>query len=580
MRVLKWILWLLAGLLVIAAIAVAWYWASLHPDPPSVQVWRNGQVITMDSEGTVASALAIEGDRIVAVGTDEDVAPWLSDAELSIDLEGRAVVPGFIEAHGHFPGAGLDAVAADLSSPPVGEVTRVAQAIDALRAVDAARPGSGWLVGFGYDDTLLTEKRHLSRADLDRASTSRPVLAIHVSGHIVAVNSVALERFEIGAGTPNPPGGEIEKDPLTGEPSGVLFETAGRPLMLEALQLPPLDQLAVLGSAVATYARQGFTTVQNGLATEEQLVGLNAASRVGIIPFRIVAWPDDALVLETIESGGTLDGYRAERMHVGAVKLVGDGSIQGYTGYLRAPYHVLGDHPEGYRGYPNIDAETMNARVKTIHCAGYPLAVHGNGDAAIDQFLDAWEAALAACPSKNARPILVHAQMASSDQLERMRTLGVSPTFFSAHVYYWGDRHRDIFLGPERAASISPAASAQRLGLRFTTHLDTPVVPIDSALQLWAPVARETSGGAILGAEERIDAKRSLRAMTIDAAWQLGLDDQLGSIEPGKAADLVILSADPLDPSTDLRSLQVERTVVAGVSIYETTPLQDGAASF
>ena len=175
------------------------------------------------------------------------------------------------------------------------------------------------------------------------------------------------------------------------------------------------------------------------------------------------------------------------------------------------------------RGYPNIEAKVMKAQVQAAHCAGQQVAVHGNSDAAIDQFLDSWEAAIEACAAEDARPVLVHAQMARPDQLERMQLLGVTPTFFSAHVYYWEDRHRDIFIGPERAARISPAASAAKLGLRFTTHLDTPVVPIDS-------------------------------------------------IEPGKQADLVILSDNPLEHSGDLRDIRVERTLVGGVTIFENAP--------
>jgi hypothetical protein len=266
---------------------------------------------------------------------------------------------------------------------------------------------------------------------------------------------------------------------------------------------------------------------------------------------------------------GALDlaPYANERVHIGATKFVGDGSIQGYTGFLTEPYYRTGEHPADYRGYPNIDADTLNAEVKAVHCAGQQVAVHGNGDAAIDQFLDAWEAALAACPAEDARPILVHAQMARPDQLQRMKKLGVTPSFFSAHVYYWGDRHRDIFLGPERAARISPAASALALGIPFTTHLDAPVVPIDSMLQLWAPVARLTSSGQPLGPDERISVEQSLRAMTSDAAWQLRLEKQIGSIEPGKRADLVILSENPLDYRGDLRDIRIERTVVGGVTI-------------
>jgi predicted amidohydrolase YtcJ len=386
---------------------------------------------------------------------------------------------------------------------------------------------------------------------------------------MAVVNSLALERFKITAETSDPPGGEIRKDPKTGEPTGLLLETASRPLQLEALDMPPLQQIAVVRAAVDLYAAQGFTTVQNGLATLEQIKGMSGASKLGLIPQRLVVWPKDELGLEVAE--GTLDlrQYESDRVHIGAAKLVGDGSIQGYTGFLGEPYFQPGEHPEDYRGYPNIDADVLKTQVKSIHCSGQQVAVHGNGDAAIDQFLDAWEEALEACPAEDARPVLVHSQMSRADQLERMKKLGVVPSFFSAHVYYWGDRHRDIFLGPERAARISPAASAVALGLPFTTHLDTPIVPVDSMLQLWTPVARETSSGQALGPEERVTVEQALRAMTCDAAWQLRLEELIGSIEPGKLADLVILSANPLDYDGDLRDIQVERTLVGGVTIYE-----------
>jgi predicted amidohydrolase YtcJ len=565
----KWIAGLLAALVVVMLGVGAMYLSKLRPHPPDVQVWRGGLILTMDSEGTVASAIAIQDDRIVAVGDDDDVGPWLERSEATVDLAGKVVVPGFIEAHGHFPGAGLGAVAADLNSPPIGPVENVAQAISALTEVADARPDSKWVIGFGYDDTMLQEKRHLSRDDLDQVSTTRPVLAIHISAHMVVANSVALEKFGIGPDTPDPVGGEVRKDAESGEPTGLLLETAGRPMMLDALAFAPLDQLAVVRKAVATYAAEGFTTVQNGLANLEQLEGMSMASKLGIIPLRVVAWPADELALHLIDEGGSLTNLETDRMHVTAVKFVGDGSIQGYTGYLREPYFVLGEHPEGYRGYPNIEGTALREQVEKVHCAGYPVAVHGNGDAAIDQFLDAWESALDACPRADARPILVHAQMAQDDQLDRMAQLGVTPTFFSAHVYYWGDRHRDVFLGPDRASRISPAASALGRGIRFTTHLDTPVVPIDSRIQLWAPVARETSGGSALGESERISPEQSLRAMTIDAAWQSHLEEELGSIEVGKLADLVVLSGDPLAPGADLRAIGVERTVVGGVTVFE-----------
>lgn len=567
-NIIRGIAWTLLALVTLGVAAAGLGWLLLHPSPPRLQVWTNGRILTMDADGSEATALVIEDDRITAVGSDDDVARWLPDAEVALDLEGRTVVPGFIEAHGHFPGAGLVAVAADLNSPPIGTVKTIQEALDALRQTNANQPGDGWLIGFGYDDTMLEEQRHFTREDLDRVSTTRPILAMHISAHMAVVNSVALERAGITAETPNPPGGEIRKDPDTGKPTGLLLETASRPLQLEALDMPPLQQVAVVRSAVALYAAQGFTTVQNGLATLEQIKGMSGGSKLGLIPQRLVIWPKDELGLEAVEGRLDLGVHESERVYIGAVKFVGDGSIQGYTGFLSEPYHRSGEHAGDYRGYPNMDAETLNAQVESIHCSGRQVAVHGNGDAAIDQFLDAWGAALGACPAEDARPILVHAQMARPDQLERMKRLGVTPSFFSAHVYYWGDRHRDIFLGPERAGRISPAASAAALGIPFTTHLDTPIVPIDSMLQLWTPVVRQTSSGQSLGAEERVSVEQALRAMTSDAAWQLRLEEELGSIEPGKLADLVVLSKNPLDEG-DLRDIEILQTLVGGVVIYE-----------
>lgn len=568
-KIVMRIVWALVVLLVLVVVGAGVVWLRLHPSPPGLQVWTNGHVLTMDAEGRQATALVIEDNRIVAVGSDEDVRQWVAKADVELDLDGRTVVPGFIEAHGHFPGAGLVAVAADLNSPPIGTIETIPEALDALRRVDAAQPGDTWLIGFGYDDTMLDEMRHFTGAELDSVSTTRPVLAMHISAHMAVVNSVVLERFGITADTPDPPGGEIRKDPQTGEPTGLLLETASRPIQMAALDMPPLQQIALVQSAAELYAAQGFTTVQNGLANLKQIKGISAGSKVGLIPQRVVFWPDEELGLASAKGESDLGQYANDRVHIGATKLVGDGSIQGYTGFLSEPYFKPGEHPADYRGYPNIDADTLGAHVKELHCAGQQVAVHENGDAGIDLFLDAWERALDACPTEDARPILVHAQMSRPDQLERMKKLGVTPSFFSAHVYYWGDRHRDLFLGPERAARINPAASALALGLPFTTHLDTPIVPIDSMLQLWTPVARETSSGQTLGPEERISAEHALRAMTSDAAWQLRLEDQLGSIEVGKLADLVILSANPLEHGDDLRDIEIERTLVGGVTIYE-----------
>ena len=253
---------------------------------------------------------------------------------------------------------------------------------------------------------------------------------------------------------------------------------------------------------------------------------------------------------------------------MGAVKITADGSIQGFTGYLSAPYHTPFHGNENYRGYPTISREELARIVTRFHRAGFQLAIHGNGDASIDDIIYAFSEAQKAHFREDPRLIVVHAQMARDDQLARMKALGMTPSFFSAHTYYWGDRHRDIFMGPERAANMSPAQSAVQEGLRFSTHLDTPVVPMDPLLAAWSTVNRETSAGKVIGAHQRISVEQALRAITIDAAWQIFRDDELGSITPGKLADLVVLDKDPLTHGETLRQLKVERTLIGGVSVF------------
>ncbi|MBW2552310.1 MAG: amidohydrolase family protein, partial [Deltaproteobacteria bacterium] len=209
---IKWIMGLVLALVMLVVVVGGIGWYQLHPSPPGLQVWWNGHILTMDANGKQATALVIKDDHIIAVGSDHDVQRWLPDADVQLDLDGRTVVPGFIEAHGHFPGAGLSAVAADLNSPPIGPVTNVAQALAALAQLQADQPGDDWLIGFGYDDTVLAEKRHLTRADLDSVSTERPIIAMHISAHMVVVNSFVLELLGIDATTPDPEGGEIHKD--------------------------------------------------------------------------------------------------------------------------------------------------------------------------------------------------------------------------------------------------------------------------------------------------------------------------------------------------------------------------------
>jgi predicted amidohydrolase YtcJ len=527
-------------------------------------VYHGGTILTMDGDHSVAEAFGIDGDEIAVVGKTADVLAWAESRARTIDLAGRVVLPGFIDAHGHFPGEGLYARYADLQSPPVGTVGNLAEIVTRLRRQQ--RRNTEWIIGIGYDDTLLPEARHPSRADLDAVSTTRPVAALHVSAHLAAVNSRALELLGIDALTPDPAGGRIVRN-VEGDPPGVLEETAMEPVLERVFALGTIDAVRVSRAAAKLALSRGVTTVQIGYG-EERSLALAWLSRLGLLPVRVVYWPGDVLA-EAVRSGRrTLPRIDPDWFRIGAVKLVADGSLQGYTGFLTRPYHVSQDDDPSFRGYPRIERDELIRKVGVFHAAGWQVAVHGNGDAAIDDILDAFESAQRSHPRADSRPIIVHAQTMRPDQLARARTLGVIPSFFALHTYYWGDRHRDVFLGPERAARISPAATAAREGVSFTLHCDAPVVPMEPLRLVWAAVNRRTSSGAELGGAERISPDAALRAITIDAAYQHFEEDRKGSIEPGKLADLVVLDRSPLDDPSGIDGIRVLETIVGGKTVY------------
>jgi hypothetical protein len=526
----------------------------------------------MDAGDRVVEALGIEGERIGAVGTQAEVLAWAGSRARVVDLAGRALLPGFVDAHGHFPGAGILAVQVDLASPPIGQVRTLDDLVARLGERAAERDPDEWILGWGYDDTLLAERRHPTRHDLDRASARHPIAVWHVSGHLCALNSAALARAGIATSTRDPAGGRIRRE-AGGEPDGVLEENATE-LASAAIPAPSLwDALAILREATRRYLAAGVTTAQSGYADAAQTRALAWASRLGLLPLRLVLWPREELAARILEGELDLGLGDPAWVRLGAVKLIADGSIQGYTAQLTLPYHVAPAGDPAYRGWPRIPRDDLVREVGRFHRAGWQVAVHGNGDAAIDAILDAFEAAQREHPRPDARHVVVHAQTARDDQLERMAALGAIPSFFVLHTFYWGDRHREIFLGPERAARISPARNAERQGLRFTLHADSPVVPMEPLRIAWAAVNRRTTSGAELGPGERISPLRALRALTIDAARQHFDEGSRGSLEPGKLADLVVLSGSPLDDPAHIDALRVLETVIGGETVW-----RDGGA--
>ena len=540
----------------------------IQPD----RVFYDGNILTMAEDDSTAEAVAVLQGKVVAVGANQDVKGLAGDATEIVNLAGRTMLPGFYDTHGHFPAAGLAAVSAtNCNCPPMGPVETIEDIVTDLRKRAADTPAGEWVSGRGYDDTLLAEGRHPTRQDLDRVSIEHPICIVHTSGHFSAANSLALELAGLNSDSTNPVGGVIRKDLSTGEPDGVLEETAMRPGRNLIPGLTEEEWSDGLRIVVDEYLQVGVTTAVIAGCDRTAIRRLSQAIDQGALPIRVVCMtgkgnPEQPSILE---QSGLRSGFGSDALRLGAVKMFQDGSIQGYTGYLSQPYHTPFAGDADYRGYPMRDREDLLTMVDEAHRAGKQIAIHGNGDAAIDDILFAFEEAQRKTPRSDCRHRIEHCQTAREHQLDKIVALGVTPSFFVQHTFFWGDRHEAIFLGPERAHRISPLKSASDRGIRYTIHNDSPVTPTNPLFCVWSAVNRLSRSGKCMGEAQRVDVHQALRSITIDAAWQNFEEEEKGSIEVGKLADFVVLGADPLEVDPlEIKDIPVLETITSGETIY------------
>ncbi|MEM8490343.1 MAG: amidohydrolase [Pseudomonadota bacterium] len=534
------------------------------------QIFSGGPIITLDENDQIVEALAVEDGKISAVGTKAELMALASPDTAWVELDGRALVPGFFDSHSHANFIGLQVLSANLLPPPDGPGNGI-NAIQKILADYAAtepilKRKTGWLVGFGYDDSQLVEQRHPTRLDLDKVSTEVPIILIHQSGHLGVANSKALELAGIGPRTPNIKGGAFRREPGSSQPNGVAEEYAFFQLLFGALgDIDDATQDDMLLAGLDAMARFGYTTAQEGRANPQTMGAMQRVADRDKLKIDLVSYPD-MLMLETVE---TSTAYR-NRYRIGGVKLTIDGSPQGKTAWLSEPYRVppLGQS-RSYSGYSAIDNETTKASVLKAFANDWQIMVHANGDAAIDELISAVRAARQAHPNVENRPVLIHGQTLRKDQVSKLKELGIFPSLFPMHTFYWGDWHRDSVLGPERAENISPTGWLVEQGMKFGTHHDAPVALPDSMRVLSATVTRRTRTGDILGPGQRVDVMTALRAMTVWPAWQHFEEDRKGTLEPGKLADLVILSENPLEvEESKLAEIKVVATYKEGSVVY------------
>jgi predicted amidohydrolase YtcJ len=527
-------------------------------------IFKGGPIYTMSDRIPHAGAVAVRGEHILAVGQAKDIDNLAGPGTRVVDLGGRTLLPGFVDAHMHyFPAFFTDWI--DVSIFTTASMDAV---IAKLRAGAQAAGPAGWVRARLFDPMITPGARIPSLAELDDIAPGNPLILQESNGHIAYANSSALKLAGLGRDSPDPAGGRYGRD-SNGELTGRLEEPAAMGAFVKLMPFPAPDKfLAALRRIYDTASSTGCTLVHDcsigALAGERDIAALHAVmSRDPPVRLRGMLVSDKTGDWERL---GLKPGQGDDRFRLTGMKAWSDGSNQGLTGYQRDPY--LGRES---RGALTLSPQALTDKIRSAHAGGWQMGVHANGDAAIDVTIDAYEAVLKDSPRSDHRHRIEHCSLLHPEQMQRMRRLGLSPSFLIGHVGYWGAAFRDKILGPERVRNYDPCASALAAGLRISLHSDFDVTPMGPLRMVEDAVGRVIrSTGETLVPQERIPVAAALRAVTIDAAWQCGADDVAGSIESGKYADFAILDHDPLRiPVANLARVQVSETWMSGRQRYQ-----------
>jgi len=566
---------------IIVAIVIS---ASAFAQEVADMIYYDGTIITINDAQPQVEAVAVKDGKILAVGNKDELLKSKGDATKLIDLEGRTMLPGFVDAHGHVMGGGLQALSANILAPPDGKVKDIPSLQQTLRdwmadnqkAVDKIK----LIVGFGYDNAQLTELRHPVREDLDVVSEDVPIVLVHQSGHIISVNSKALELGDITANTTNPEGGVIQRRADGKEPNGVLEETAAFPLLIKLLgRVGPEGSATFIRAGAEMWARFGYTTAQDGRTMPNAVKTMKTVAAAGEFKIDIVSYPDVLVDRELIKS--EVSPTYKNHFRVAGAKLTIDGSPQGFTAWRDRPYYKpVGNYPPGYLGYAAATPEQVGDAIDWAFANNIQINTHANGEAASDQLISYISAVSKKYGRGDRRPVLVHGQFLREDQVDSLKSLGIMPSLFPMHTFYWGDWHREHTVGPVLADNISPTGWCVKRGMKFSSHHDAPVAFPNSMRVLDATVTRRSRSGDIIGPAQRVDVMTALKAMTIWPAWQHFEEDTKGSLEVGKLADFVILDKNPLEiDSENLDQIKVVETIKEGVTVFDIEDMKKASAS-
>lgn len=506
-------------------------------------LYFNGDILSLE-EPLYAKAILINNGKIEKVFyNDIDINKF--NEEL-VDLKGNTLMPGFIDAHSH-----ISALATSLGLIDLSTCTNIEQILEKLKSSD-----SKWIIGFGYDNNLLTQKRHPNKEDLDKVSKDVPILIAHISGHMGVANSKALEILGFTKDSLSPEGGKIGRDE-NGEPTGYLEETAFYESSSKIPKTSMEEKIQNYKKAEKIYLSYGITTAQDGLAKKDDFELLKYVSKHNIMQIDVVSYIDlknNEKIIENFEYENYNKHYK-----IGGFKLILDGSPQGRTAWLKKPY----ENEKEYKGYPIYSDEELKDLVEIAVKKNKQLLIHCNGDAACNQMIEVLEKFP---KDKLFRPVMIHAQLLPKDLMSKVKQLGIIPSFFIAHTFYFGDTHIKN-LG-SRAYCISPANSALKNNILFTFHQDTPVIMPNMFETIWCAVNRLTRNNITLGEDEKISVLDALKAVTINSAYQYGEEKEKGSLAEGKRADLIIIDKNPLKVK-NIKEIQILQTIKDGKVLYK-----------
>lgn len=534
------------------------------------RIFQAKLIVTMEASHPYATHVAVDGDKIVGLG-NEEVKLIFPDFELDTNFSSNVILPGFVEGHAHMV-AGQDGLAPYVGffdrPSPEGVVLKglksMEEVISYLQEEDKKLPEGAPLIAIGFDPIYFDSPRP-TKIDLDKVSTKRMVMLNHVSGHLITVNSKVVDAIPadklstqgVAKGDDGKPTGELQEIGAMSIAFGLMgaeFAKFTDPKIL----FPRYMKLAQM-AGVTTITEMGVDIQLDDPQAVDLLLELTTNAPVRLVPMYFV--PTTTKKPEEIpDYVKSLISKNTDKLRFGHIKMMADGSIQGYTARIKMPY-VNGVK----NGLWNQDPETLTMYMKLFNQAELQVNCHCNGDEASEAFIAACKTALESHPWKKNRHTIQHGQMIDEAQFKDMKKLGMCANLFTNHLYYWGDQHASKTLGLARASRMNAAKLALDIGVPFSLHCDASVTPIAPLFNAWSAVNRVTATGKVLGEDLKISVEDALYAVTLGTAYLLRMEDEIGSIKVGKKADFVVLKEDPLsvDPMK-LKDIEIVTTVLGG----------------